>query len=145
MKVTNAGFFERTAKLSFVVGELHSMSHKDVACATNARACSVAVLRDLISRSSHHERGTCTDIEGVLSIATSPDDIKRFIRSEVDMFARFEQTIPQAEQFFYCRASRLQSHQHSRNLFDWIAFASDAYQNVVHVLPRKRFAGNESL
>ena len=145
MEVTNAGFFKRTTQFVFIIGEFHAVSHQHVACTTYACACSVAVFADLKARASYDETSACADVEGVFPVTTSPNNIERIIGREVNMFARFEQTIAEAKHLIYCRASRLHSHQERSNLFVRIDFAGDAHQNVVCVLPRKRFAGNESL
>ena len=135
MQVADACLVERTPKLTFIIRELHAVSHQDVACTTHAGACAITVLGDLETRTCHNEAGASAYVEGVLSVTASSYDIERIVITEVNTLACFKQTVAKAEQLIDRSASCLQNSQHSCNLFGGIGLTRDAHQNVMCVLP----------
>ncbi len=113
MEVTDVCLVKTAFQLVGIVCEFHSVTKQNIAGSADRGAAAISVFGDFISCSGNDKCRTGRYVEGIFAIATCTNYVEGVVFFQVDVFARFEQSLTESEQLIDCDSTSLNSHKQS--------------------------------
>ena len=117
MKINDSSLIERTVELIKIISKLYSVILDDVGSTTHRSCSEVTMLSHLISCTSNDETRSSRDIESILAITTSTNNIDISVTIEDGRNTSLQNTITETEKFIYSHTAHLQTSKQGCNLF----------------------------
>ena len=126
MKKTDIGLFDlflqlRTIAFEFITKLLHY-----IAGTTNRRSPVITMLGNFMTSPCHYKTSKRRNIEGILSIAASTNNVDCFIAIEINLYAYLQKGVAETLQLFDGDTS----HQENRNEGCHFMFAVHTFWNI---------------
>ena len=119
------------------------MGLENIAGTADRGAGTVAVLANAVASTGDDEGCTGGDVEGILLVAAGAHNVQGGFGAEIDVLARFKESVAKAQEFVYGGTAHLYRGEHSCDVNIGVLFTCDVEHQLVGLFARKGFARDE--